>query len=58
MAPAAAAAAGLPDKPKAFERQHSEVVFQQRDGMVRSEDPVIKRSLRIAALPARIGLGG
>ena len=31
-----------------LERQHSEMIFQKRDGMVGSEYPVIERSFRIS----------
>ena len=30
-------------EPKAFERQHAEMVFHQRDGVVGGEDPIVER---------------
>ena len=39
---------GFAGQAKAFQRQHSEMIFQQRDGVVGSEDPIVERSFGIA----------
>ncbi len=38
----------LAGEAEAFERQHSKMVFQQRDGVVGGEDPIVQRGFGIA----------
>ena len=51
MAPAAAAAARL-RQAEAFQREHAKVIFNQRNGVVGGEDPVVQRRLRPTGIRA------
>ena len=48
---------GFTSEPKTLERQYAEMIFEQRNGMVRREHPIVERRLGKATAAARWAAG-